>query len=555
MLRHSFARSAAMFCWTIVAVLIGRLSAYADDSAKTPPAVYFAVAGVDPLLEHVDHVLEVGGASQYGQLLRGFLANLNNLKGIDRSRPIGFFAYAPVHPGTEPAAAFFVPVDDVEALKKTVHLGNVISLEAGDADDRLKFKTPEQTIPVRLAHGYAFLSERSEILEGDLPDPQAAVGELLKSYFVVTTFRREGVPSNLIEFGRQQLEAAALNGIPRNSSESDADYRLKQDFAALGLDVAKALINDVQRFDVGWKFSHETGQLVIEETLTCTPGSPTARTLKSLVDASPRFAALETQPAPLSAAIHISVPERLRGLLQRVVDRAEEQAQPGLNGEAAALRPHVESTLASLRKTIEAGQLDAFVQVVGGPPEHFVALGGVSLVDADRVSDALRAVLPFARDASPKPRINVDSERIAGIPFHRIEGLDQRPQDRVLYGDDASLLIGVGREAIWFALGEGTAGKDLEDVIAAPAAETRTAEPTLLSLRFALTDWLGLIGEGADDNARTFREIAQRAFPQPEDDQIEVRLAPTDEGLRLRITIEKGYLRLIGQAIAAAHGK
>jgi hypothetical protein len=249
---------------------------------------------------------------------------------------------------------------------------------------------------------------------------------------------------------------------------------------------------------------------------------------------------------------HLSLPPRVRGLLSEILDRVAERATQDLKDDAAALTGPVTSTLDSLRKTLDAGQVDGFVQVVGGPPDHYYAVGGISLVSAGQVADALRTVLPYAGDHPKEPKVEIGALKIRETEFHRIRSIEQRPQDRLLYGDDASLLVGVGQEAVWFGLGGNQTEKHLATALEAPDRNTDRGEPALLRVRFHLTDWLGMIGEEAAQEAKNFRIVAERAFPEPQDDQFEFTISPTSSGLRARVTVEQGYLRLIGHAISAA---
>jgi hypothetical protein len=450
---------------------------------------------------------------------------------------------------------FFIPVSSVGDLKSSLRLGNVIALEDGPAGDRLSLRTPEKTIPVKLAHGFAFLTEDAALIEQPLPDPAASLGAALESYDAAVIVRRDGIPDSLMNFGVTALEALSTQGIPREARETDADYQLKKDLAALGFDMARTLISDVERLTIGWKLAPEAESLTFEADLVCRPDGQALATLNSLAASPARFASVIAEPSPMAVVYHLTLPDRIRPLAEGVLERIRTQAGTDMSGDAAALKPHVLSTIDTLRQTVAAGQIDGFLQVVGGPPEHFFAIGGIALVNEAPVAAALRAVLPFAGDASKGRTIEMDAAKIHGADFHRIRNIEARPQDRLVYGDDMSLLLGVGQAAAWFGLGGDATSRYLGEVVQPASAVRSPADNSLLLIQFQLTDWLGLIGEDADQNARNFRAIAQRAFPEPEEDRIEFSIAPTSTGVRARLSFEQGYLRLIGHAIAAAEGR
>jgi hypothetical protein len=533
--------------WALSLFVLGRMTVAAE-----PPVAYVAAASLDRVLDNVDRIAGAAEVPHFAQLLRGFLGNLNNLKGIDRAKPFGVMLFAPAQIGGDPVGIVFLPVSDLADLKTTAKIGNLISLEDGGSPERLNLKTPEKTLPVRLSYGFAFISDRDQAVDRELPDPNLAIADLLTRYDLVVTMRRDGIPQPILETVRHQLDEAGRIEIPREGSESDADLALKREVAAGGLRAARAFYEDLERLDIGWKLDADSLATALEANAIFRSGSSVVDTLHSLSASPSRFAATGDEPAPLSVNLHLNIPENVRQLLGRVVDRLSEQSRREVAKSAAALLPAVDQTLDSIRKTVEAGQLDAFLRVVGGPPDHFQVFGGMSVGGAEGLAKALSSILPFAQQAPNAPKIDMDAVRIADIPFHRIRNLQQRPQDKLLYGEDASLLVGIGRDAAWFALGEEAPEEELTHVAESHAVNDRM--PSLLSVHFSLTDWVGMIRE-RDENARKFRAAVQKAFPQPEDDGIDLTVSSTPTGLQARLELEQGFLRLLGAMITESGRK
>ena len=73
----------------------------------------------------------------------------------------------------------------------------------------------------------------------------------------------------------------------------------------------------------------------------------------------------------------------------------------------------------------------------------------------------------------------------------------------------------------------------------------------LLHAAVHLTNWIGVVGDGTGAEAQRFIEAARTAFSDPEQDGLAVELGPTDEGLRLHVKVDEGYIRLLGLALAA----
>ncbi|MBX3441278.1 MAG: hypothetical protein KF774_02640 [Planctomyces sp.] len=547
-------RSRSPVRWLVLILALGTASR-ADAQNATPPLAVAAIASIDAVLDDVDYLFDASGHPQYAQFVRGLVANLNELKGIDRGRPLGVMVFFPQTLGADPDAAVFIPVADIEQLKSTARLGNVISLEDDAQPGRLVLKTPEKSIPVRLEHGYAFLSEKPDVLLRTLPDPSSVMGDLLSRYDGAISLRREGIPVHLALMARGTLDGLLASTRSQAQGGTETETQLVQDSLGFGGQIARALFEDTERLEAGWRLERDARSLVIEGAVVAGSGKPRIpNAFQSLAEGSPRFGALAAEAAPMGLVLHVNLPVELREMIGRALDLSQQKAEGETERGAAILLPHVRTLFSTLRRTAEAGQLDAVFQVVGGPPDHFTAIGGIALADGEPLARAVQAVLPFAQ-ASPEGRkIDMNAMEIRGVAFHRVRGVAERPQDQLLYGEDAALLVGVAHDAIWFAIGGEEARDRLEEAMGASGAADGDAG-RLAAARLHLTDWLGLVRDEGDEAARQFRAVAQRAFPQPEDDQLEIAIAPVDRGLQLRITLEEGYLRMIGHAIAVSQGR
>jgi hypothetical protein len=139
------------------------------------------------------------------------------------------------------------------------------------------------------------------------------------------------------------------------------------------------------------------------------------------------------------------------------------------------------------------------------------------------------------------------------VAIHRVVPTEMRDQERRLYGDNAAFYFGVGDGAIWLAVGEDHALDILTDVITnrESAAAAGEAQPHF-QFNVHLSDWVVLgdsLGDGSDDQRRFF-EAAREAFAQPDDDLLSFEVRPSDNGLRVRLHLDEGYIRLFGIAVA-----
>lgn len=82
------------FCWLAILALGTVDGVTAAPPAREPVAVAY-LSSVDGVLDDIDYVVTAGDQPQLSQVVKGVIANLNNLEGIDRTQPIGLYAFLP----------------------------------------------------------------------------------------------------------------------------------------------------------------------------------------------------------------------------------------------------------------------------------------------------------------------------------------------------------------------------------------------------------------------------------------------------------------------------
>ena len=84
------------------------------------PLVIFNVASVDRLLGDVRYLFDASGQSQINEMIDSGLAGVNDLKGLQRNKPMGAMLFlAPGLPPT-PFLVSYVPVANIEELTQTI---------------------------------------------------------------------------------------------------------------------------------------------------------------------------------------------------------------------------------------------------------------------------------------------------------------------------------------------------------------------------------------------------------------------------------------------------
>ncbi len=85
-------RGLVLWC---VAILVPATVSRAETPSREPVAVAY-LSSLDGTLNDVEYIVTAGGRPELATMIRGFVTNLNNLDGIDRTKPIGVYAFVPV---------------------------------------------------------------------------------------------------------------------------------------------------------------------------------------------------------------------------------------------------------------------------------------------------------------------------------------------------------------------------------------------------------------------------------------------------------------------------
>lgn len=537
----------AMVAVSVVATPLGaqeRLS-----SGRQPVAVVCA-AGVDRILDDIDYVFDSVGQTERAATIRGFVLNLNDLKGIDRTKPLGALLYLPEGGQGQPDVVGFVPVTRIGDLQVTLRISNQTSLEPGSDEGNYELRTPDNTIPVRLEGGYAFFAKERRLLEGPLPDVAALTAPLAGKYDVAVSLSRDGVPAAAVDQVLAALHQGTDKELDRKPNEGKAEFQLRTRLVRAVVEVAELVLADGRALTLGANLSSESRTAEVEALLTVAPRGRLAGMLQGSAASQSMFAAQFAEPQPLTISSAWTLSPDGGRIVTQVLELARREVGKQLKEDLESKTEHpVRRLLDALDATAHEGQVDSFLQLVGEPPAKFVLVGGAKVAQAEVIAKALEDILPHVRQSRDVKDLQMNAATLGGVKLHRIVGTTLRKQDRQLYGDDAAFYIGAGNGAIWIAVGGSDTTRVLEDVL------TRTASPggpppsqpiPALQADLRLTSWLGMVGSEASEQARQFAAAARRAFSNPDADALRMQVIPGGEGLRLAVHLDEGYIRLLG---------
>lgn len=528
-----------------------RLSA--DDVPADPniPLVVINVASVERLLNQVLVTFEAAGRPELSETLGGALERVNDLKGFDRNQSVGVMIYLS---GLLPEAVSYVPVKNIDEVLKTVEIGPVTTKKTGD--DRFEIVARRQTLYGRVLADYAFIANSTAALDREFRDPAALTARLSRSYDLAASFNLKSIAPQTRELFLSLLRANSESDLQRRDNEPVSAHRLRKAAGLRNVELIEELILQGQELTVGWSVSGVDKTASLEIVIAATPQSELATYFNELKGTRSRFAGLLTEKTPLTASLSWKLDRSARKMFQEMISTVEAQMIKDL-GESAAEPNATEGESPSsavqqlarvLRSTTDAGHLDMVFQFVARPTGAFVLVGGLKIADAATLSKALTDIFTRLKEKESLSDIRLSALSHQGIVFHRLEFKQTRPQDEKLYGGKPGLYVGVGDDVLWLALGGDEAPAELKRMIdkgAEPVAEEVTHIPLQFVMNFA--SWMDVFDPEKKPDG--FVALARSSFAKG-GDSLRIEARPIDDGIRLKITMDEAFLRLVGQQIA-----
>jgi hypothetical protein len=551
-------------CWLL---LVGLHPAWGQETPveeELPPPVPFAVinaASVDRLMTDAEYVFEAAERPELMDWLNGMLGTIGDLKGVDRSRPFGAYLFLDTGLPPVPFPVVYVPVSDEQQFLQTLSLRGVVWKASGTADNRYE-SVGRPNMKLRFSDGYAFLVRQGEwILDEELPEP-VSFNEVQTSRYDVSASLRVGtIPAGIRSVFLGFLRASSEAELQQRDNEPDAAYRLRRANGLHTLEMLEIALNDGDDLTAGWDASrdHRTG--VLEVTLTAKPDSEFAKMMRNSAGQTTSFRAIINDAQPLSAASSTRLDDRTKKAYQEILAalRAQIELDMLAEGRNTAFLEGLEDSLGA---TFEEGNLDLFAQVVAAEPQKFVILGGARIVGGATFGAALTQLLTELQSDPDAGAIDLNLSTHQGVVIHRLgerNGTADEGEQR-FFGGNPSLYLGTGPDAVWLAIGTDEALRQLQQAIdlyreSAGKPDTSNIRRPPFQLVARLARWLQLpANDRGGRGPSQGRQLAEQAFTG-EDDALRIEMYPTETGLRIRIQLDEGFLRLIGLALGRQYDR
>jgi len=536
--------------------LLAQAQAPAQEPAEpAPPPVPFAIlniASVERLLKDTEFMFRSIDRPDVYEFYMSLLAGrANDLKGVDRTKPLGVMMF--LEPGfpPKPMPVMYMPASNADEFIQTAALGRMNFEKLSENRYEVKMPRGQGKQIALFKDGLMYLTPSEVLIDGELPDPVRLSESLTSRYDVALSLRINSVPPLLRDVFVTFLRTTTEAEMQRRDGEGEGEYRFRKANAQGTMEALEELLTQVDELTIGWDSNEPLRKAVLEVTALAKPDSDYAKNIKALAG-KPSFFHIAQQDTgkPLTASVSWRMNKRERKNSAELV----EAARAKMTEEMTALMKDTASvnTLCDVAAaTVANGHLDFFVQVAVPEPGKFVVLGGVKLQGANAAAPALvnlfQQISADEDKGDVKIETNLDSHQ--GVAFTKFG--PKKPEDVRFFGGVPAFWCGAGQDAFWFTFGADQAFNTLRDtmdrVLTSGPAPGGQSDPFVLIIRRAAWQSLEPNKDSRFDVNR--HEIAGQAFA-PNNDAVKIYTRPTESGIRTRIEFEEGFIKYLALFLA-----
>jgi len=543
-----------------------------DDEKAAWPVLTINLASINRARGHVEFLFDLIERPEISDLFNAQLANFRDLKGINHDSPAGLMIFLSEGLVPLPIPVAYLPVSDIGELTQTVATVGA-QIDAVPNEEGFYELTPRNGVKqhIMLHDGYAYIGASFDSVDRDFARPEAFAGGLSNRYDISISANLAKTSKSVRQLVLATIRASSQASMQQRDNEPVAAYEIRRAGAESNFRFVENLLSDGEEVTLGFKVDPIKQHAYLDLTVRAAPDSDFAAQLLEATGTPSYFHAAIDETVPMSLSYSANLAEADRKTFLTMVKFGEPEVNRGVAELPADTLPEdvpqletIRSLFSSLQATIKAGHLDGFVQMFGEPPEKFVLLGGVKLVDAGGFGVGVSDLLERARKSESNTDIELSVASHGDIVFHRLTGREEPNQrDRRLFGDKPALYVGAGNEAVWFAVGGDEAIPTLKAIIDKVAASQASPPPIQETKPFQFVlnmnhfvRMRNLERENPDNqnprrgNRGRFGEMALEAFSEAGSDVLRVDARAIENGFRVRMQVENGFLRLLGSMIA-----
>jgi len=530
----------------------------ADSTGDAKPLAVVSLASYDELPDSLDLVGKLSGRPKMGKGFQGLVTVLTQgrgLVGLDTARPWAFVVQAggPIRGGYA-----CLPVDDLDGFLELFqpHVEKIEDL--GDGVRKIQGKGPRQVAFVKQkGDRWLFLSNQRERLDNTPEDPTELLGELPEQYDmamrlhvdVLSADERGKLLTRLGEWAQEELK--------QRPGETEREFAVRKIVAGELFGVVRAFAEDLDTVTFGLSVGDDAPGVCVDVSATAKPDSEVGGVLGQLADAKTEFAGFRLPGAILSGHVTARYPADAFESLDELFDLIRTEAFEKIDAkepseERAKLGKDIVGDLLEVaEKTAASGRLDGAMSLVPGA-EGVTLVAGRHVADGAKLEHAFRRFVDAVHEQYPaeaEAAIKTDAAEVRGVRLHTVAlpvPFDAKNRDQVvrLFGEPIDVVVGAGEDCFYLAVGREAMPKLRQAIDRSAAGGPQPVPPMQVSL--ALGDLAKHVAADGEGKAQERAQKAVAALAEaPGNDHVELVAEPVENGIRLRLTIQEGVLRMI----------
>jgi len=451
-----------------------------------------------------------------------------------------------------------VPVNNLTKLLAVAEpfIGKPEQLSSGV----LKFQPKEDDEPfyVKDRGAWAYVSNQPGPLASVPADPTSLLGGLNKTYDLALRINVANVPDGMRKQFIAKMESDAEQDMSRQPGEDETEHFVRKTVIEEVVKAVTRAANELSEVTVGWALDHDVERTFIDLAVTAKPGTKLAGEMNRLGKERTRFAGFTVPGAAVSTTWTGQLADVEKAIIESVSQAVEEKIFKDIDNEDSEPREKeyakklVGNVIDVVRGTASAGRADGALSMVLRS-DAMTIVGGTYVSDGQKADEIAKQLAQLAAIENPGLAffVRLDADQHEGVRMHTIslpidEDEENREQLMRLVGEKINIVLGMGKESIYFAAGK-DAMKTLKQAIS-KSAEAAAAPP--LDAQIALRATAEFLAEVADTQKerKDFARIAEALSGAEGKDHIRLKANPIRNGVQLRLELEEGVVRLLGKA-------
>ncbi len=551
-------------CLAMSIALIGAWGLAQAQEAKVVVAVGFS--GYDELKRDIAFIGQLGGKAQLADALEGMLAMVTGgqgVQGIDKAKPWGLLVQSK---GDQWPIVGFIPVTDAKKVLDLLKNAGVEVEEKGADSYEISGNGPPMLVKVK--QGWAFIGAAEQGLS-DLPDdPAALVSDLTKRFNIGVRASAKNVPEQYKQMFLSQMEMVMQLTGQQQPDETDEQYALRMGMMRASIKQYTTMLKELEEVVLGLNIDEKAKAAHLDFDVTFVEGGKFAKQLAAWKEVPTKFAGFDVPGAAM--VMQMCSPGGDDEDLEQAklaLEQAKKQAHSGLeeagleDADLQEAKAIVDEMFEVLIKTIESKEMDGGAVLLADGKTLAFAAGG-KVVGVEKLENALKRLVKLVGKEEPElaQMVKFNAGTIGNLRVHKasIPVPNDDPEAEMvlkMVGNPLEIVVVAGNDTLYLAF-----GKDAESLIKQVAEKsgqaTGPAAPPF-RMKVAMTPLMKFVAAVAEDEPQVqqiTQMIATMLEQTPGKDHILITAGVIPRGVRYRVELEEGILKLIPMAGASAMG-